>query len=99
MNRQSLSKKLDNYKRKFFCRLEIKKLIYKNIKSKNIQVIEKQIIKFKKSKMPIKSIKTRFNNKCTMSGRNHNVLNKFRLSRFFLRSELKKNDLSIIKKF
>lgn len=99
MSRQQLNKNIDNYKRKYFCKLEIKKLIYKNIKSKNLNNIQKNVINFKKTKLPIKSIKTRFNNKCLISGRNHNVFNKFQLSRFFLRSEMKKNNISIFKKF
>lgn len=90
--------KIEILKRKWYIKNEIKKKILSLKKNNKLKKIQKELINFKKVKFSFFSNKTRFCNKCLLSGRNHNVFNKFRLSRFFLRTNLKIKNAPLLKK-
>jgi ribosomal protein S14 len=98
MKRHLAWKLLDNYKRKFFIKNELKRIFFKINLNKNLTSIENEYLYFKQSKINIIGLRSRINNRCIISGRNHNVLKKFNYSRFILRDELKKSGVSMLQK-
>lgn len=98
MGRKLAWKLLDNYKRKFFIKNEFKRLFMGINRNKFLNELEIEYIKFKKSRLNVIGSRTRLNNRCVVSGRNYNVLNKFGYSRFILRDELKKSSISMLQK-
>lgn len=99
MNRQKMSVKIELLKRKWYIRNWVKKFILSSLNSNKVSFIEKEKLNFFKTKFSFFSNKTRHCNKCLVSGRNHNIFNKVRLSRFVLRDSLKKKNLAKVKKF
>ena len=98
MNRQNLLKNLDNYKRKFFLKNEIKNKIL-NVKNNSYgSKLDLEAFRFLSVNISTTHKISKINNKCVNSGRNHNVFNKFKLSRFELRTSLKKNEISGVSK-
>ena len=91
MNRKIALKLLDNYKRKYFLKNELKNKLNCFYKIKYTNKINQEYFFFKKKNTSNVYRITKLNNKCIKSGRSYNISNKTKLSRFELRSNLKKN--------
>jgi|JI102314DRNA_FD_contig_51_2219988_length_2961_multi_6_in_0_out_0_1 ribosomal protein S14 len=98
MSRQLLLKNIDNYKRKFFLKNEIKNK-FLNIKKNSYESkLDLEVFRFLAINSSTSHKISKINNKCVNSGRNQNIFNKFKLSRFELRTSLKKNEIAGVSK-
>jgi ribosomal protein S14 len=91
MSRQLALKSIDNYKRKFFVKNEIKNKILAFKSNKYCSKLELESFRFLSINLSTTYKISKLNNKCVNSGRNYNVFNKFKLSRFELRTSFKYN--------
>ena len=100
MNRRRQWKVMDNLKRKKFIKYEIKKLILISIKKSNkLNKLEREWIDFQLTSISPNVSINKINNRCLISGRNYNVLNKLKLSRFHIRNEGYLQNISGLQKF
>lgn len=86
--------KLDILKRKLFLKKQIKRILMKSIYlNKNLPLSYRYLAYFEKIKEKRWSTLIRQRNRCTVTGRVHNVNKKTGYSRFIFRSEAYKGNL------
>lgn len=94
MDRHSLWKNIDNYKRKLFLKNEIKKKLLKAIKkNKYMTYAQRYKASFYLSNFPKIATITYSNNRCFISGRSQAVDRKTTTSRFEFRQFIYKSNL------
>lgn len=98
MSRKISLKLLDAYKRKYFLKNELKSKLNCFSKIKYDNILYTEYVSFKKKNTSNVYRLTKLNNRCLKSGRPYNISNKTQLSRFELRSHLKKNIYSSFSK-
>jgi len=92
--RQRQWKLLDNFRRQFFLKTELKKKLLKSfIKTKYISYKYKVFLKLQLVKLKRNTSFTTHKNRCSVTGRVHNVLNKVQYSRFTFRKSANFGDL------
>lgn len=98
--KQELQWKLaDNKKRKLLIKYELKTKIFKSfIKSTDLALILNYFCLFKRTVVKKKKLISQLNNRCLISGRNKNIIQKLKYSRFQLRNEAYKGNIPTIKK-
>jgi ribosomal protein S14 len=85
-NRQLEWTRLDKFRRHFFVKYEIKKMIQQTIiKNKTIPLSYRFFLKFRMSSVITSASVSKHRNRCVVSGRSWNVLKKTQYSRFVFR--------------
>jgi ribosomal protein S14 len=85
-NRQQEWIRLDKFRRHFFVKYEIKKMIQKSIiRNRTLPMSYRFFLKFRMASVITSSSLTKHRNRCVVSGRSYNVLQKTQYSRFVFR--------------
>ena len=85
---------LDNYKRIFFLKTEIKRFLLKNIlKNKKISFSRRFLISYYILNLPRVSTRTLIRNRCSLTGRVWGLNKQTKLTRFVFRNKMNKSDL------
>ena len=86
MNRQEQWLLLDNFRRKMYFKKELRLKLLNTLQKNNLLKKSTTLfIKFQKASGQDQNFRTKPNNRCLISGRNHAVLKKTSTSRFFYR--------------
>jgi ribosomal protein S14 len=88
MVRQEQWKLLDNHRRLFFVKYDLKNKLLKSIcKNNHLPLAYRYYALFHKAQIPKNASITKHRNRCVQSGRQHNVLRKTQTCRFVFRFE------------
>lgn len=79
---------LDKYRRHHFIKLEVKKQVLKALKENHhLDLTSRNLVSIRLTHVKTLASLNKQANRCLLSGRKHNVLQKVRYSRFFFRQE------------
>lgn len=94
MTRQEQWTLLDNFRRKTYIKYEIKTILLRSIiKNRYIPSVYRYHAAFQKASLPRNASSIKHNNRCVVTGRNLNVIQKVRLSRFEVRKNAYQGNL------
>lgn len=86
MYRQDQWKTLDNLRRKFFIKYELRSRLLNSIKvNSRVPLAQRHYAQFQQNIIPRKAYITKPRNRCVVSGRQYNTISKTKHSRFVLR--------------